>query len=110
MNNIPPKLRAQLSADPGMHRCLRRDEKDENGQRTCMGRVTWEHAWDYGGRQIQEAWAIIPLCIHHHLGSGLNKKKNKWFSINKMTPEDEKKYPKVNWKRERIILNKLFKK
>lgn len=110
MNNIPTKLRKELSLDPNMHRCMRANDKDEDGRKECMGRVTYEHCWMYAGRQIQEKFAIIPLCIHHHLGSGLNKKKNRWYSINKMSSEDEKKYPKINWKRERIILNKLFKK
>lgn len=102
MNNMPEKLRAKLSSDPYYHNCLRKKEKD------CMGRITWEHCWAYKGKQIQEPWAIIPLCVHHHLGNGMNKKLNHWFSINRMTPADEKAYPRFNWKRERIILNKLF--
>lgn len=102
MNNIPLKLRNEMAGDSYYHQCLRRKEKE------CMGRITWEHCWTYAGKQIQEKWAIIPLCLHHHLGSGLNKKKNRWFSINRMTEKDEKKYPKFNWKRERIILNKIY--
>ncbi len=103
MNNIPKKLRNELAKDLYYKKCLR------NKEGNCKRRITFEHCWTYKGQQIQEKWAIIPLCEFHHLGQGLNKKMNHWFSINRMTPEDEKKYPRFNWKRERIILNKLFK-
>ena len=102
MNNMPQKLKNKLLADPYYHRCARWKEKE------CLGRVTWDHCWTYAGKQIQEVWAITPTCIHHHLGAGFSRKKNCWFSINRMTEADEKKYPKFNWKRERIILNKLY--
>jgi hypothetical protein len=104
MNNMPLKLRKELSKDSYYSKCVR--YKDGN----CNGRVTWEHCWEYSGKQIQEKWAIIPLCWFHHLGIGLNKKINRWFSINRMTEEDMKKYPRINWIREKIILNGLFKK
>jgi len=103
MNPIPKKLREEMESDPYYHKCLRHKENE------CNGRITFEHCWIYGGRQIQEKWAIIPLCIYHHLGQGLNKKLNHWFSINRMTEDDMLKYPRFNWKREKIILNKLYK-
>lgn len=101
---MPPKLRKECAEDPYYSKCLRHKEGN------CSGRITFEHCWMYAGKQIQEKWAIIPLCVHHHIGQGLNKKLNHWFSINRMTEEDMKKYPKFNWLREKIILNKLYKK
>jgi hypothetical protein len=98
------KIREELSIDPSYKKCLRESEG------YCSGRITWEHCYMYKGRQIQEKWAIISLCVYHHLGDGLDKKMNHWFSVNRMTPEDEKKYDRFNWKREREILNKLYKK
>ena len=104
MRKIPLKLRKEMSDDPYYKSCLRKKEGN------CKGRITWEHCWMYAGKQINEKWAIIPLCEYHHLGQGLNKKLNHWFSVNRMTEDDIKKYPKFNWLREKIILNKLFKK
>ena len=103
MNNMPPKLRKEMSEDPFYSKCLRCKEGE------CGGRITWEHCWTYKKRQIQEKWAIIPLCWWHHLGAGLNKNMNRWFSINRMTEADEKKYNRKNWKTDRKYLNSLFK-
>lgn len=90
MRPIPPKLRKQLAEDPKMKVCAR------NGW-DCAGRITWEHAFIYAGRQINEAWAIVPLCEYHHLGKGLNKKLNRQIAISQATPEDLQKYPKKDW-------------
>lgn len=70
----------------------------------CKGRITWEHAWIYAGRQINEKWAIIPLCVFHHLGLGLNKKMNQALSLERATEEDLSKYPKKDWDNERLWL------
>jgi nitric oxide synthase oxygenase domain/subunit len=101
MNNIPPKLKEKLSKNQWYYKCCRADKE-------CLGRITWEHSYIYSGRQIQEEWAILPLCLHHHLGTGLDKRINHWISINRMTKKDELKYPKFNWARERLILNKKY--
>ena len=91
MNNMPKKLREQLSNDPYYKKCAR-----ENGD--CEGRITWEHCWIYAGKQIQEAWAIIALCWRHHLGDLLDKKINQKISLKRATPEDFAKYPRKDWK------------
>lgn len=91
---IPAKMRAEMDADPYYHKCVRRQEG------TCSGRITWEHAWIYAGRKINEKWAIIPLCWYHHLGEGLNKRLNQLVSLLRATPEDLAKYPRKDWKQE----------
>jgi len=103
MNCIPQKLRKELSKDPEYSKCLRHKEGN------CSGKLTWEHCWTYRGKQIQERFAIIPLCWFHHLGAGLNKQLNRWFSINRMTEADERKYNRFNWETTRTHLNNLFK-
>ncbi|MFA6097580.1 MAG: hypothetical protein WC788_08225 [Candidatus Paceibacterota bacterium] len=81
----------------------------------CHGRSTREHAWIYSGRQINEAWAIIKLCEYaHSVGTYqnngiLNKEINHWISLQHATPEDLKKYQKVNWDQVKIYLNKKYK-
>lgn len=88
MKPIPKKLRDEMAAEYYYHHCCRRDEH-------CSGRVTWEHCFTYAGRQVQERWAIIPLCEYHHLGSGLNKRINREIAISRATPEDLAKYPGI---------------
>lgn len=90
MNNIPLSLREEMAADPYYKVCARKSK-------ACNGRITWEHAWIYAGKQIQEKWAIIPLCWYHHLGDGLHKEKNQAISLFRATPEDLAKYPKKDW-------------
>lgn len=63
MNPIPLKIRNFLSKDPEMKRCLINDQD-------CQGRVEWDHLFEYAGRQINEWWAIAPLCWFHHRGGG----------------------------------------
>ena len=98
MSPIPTKLREQLSNDPYYKKCSR-------AGKDCLGRITWEHAWTYANKQIQERWAIIPLCVYHHLGLGLVKKANQLIALNRATPEDLKKYPNKDWSKERLRLN-----
>ena len=90
MNNIPKKLREQLAEDLYYKRCAR-----TNG---CRGRITWEHAFTYAGKQIQERWAIIPLCEWHHFGEGLWKAENQRIAMLRATEADRKKYPRILWK------------
>lgn len=60
----------------------------------CDGRVTWEHAIIFDGKQLNEKWAIIPLCEWHHAvnkhqdGGDLNKEMNVWVAVNRATSEE----------------------
>jgi hypothetical protein len=101
MRPIPILLKKEILADPYYKKCARRN-KD------CKGRITWEHAWIYSGRQINEKWAIIPLCVFHHLGEGLDKMLNCWLSLKRATATELLKYPKVNWLQKIKFLNKKY--
>lgn len=90
MSPIPKKLRAQLAADPEYQVCARRSSE-------CEGRITWEHALTYAGKQIQERFAIIPLCWYHHLGAGLDKRWNMKLAMSRATNADKVKYPRLLW-------------
>lgn len=69
----------------------------------CSGRSTMEHVWTYSGRQIDQKWAIIRLCEFAHsvgpyaISGALNKEINRYLSLRHATPEDLKKYPKIDW-------------
>lgn len=98
MRKIPPKLREEMANDPYYLTCARLNI-------TCKGRLTWEHAWIYAGRQINEKWAIIPLCEYHHLYEGFDKHENQRLALKRATPEDLAKYPKKDWAKEKIWLS-----
>ena len=62
--NTPSKILEQLKGDPFMYFCIHTlFQKDSH---LCRGKVEWHHALIFSGRQIQEAWAIVPLCQYHH--------------------------------------------
>lgn len=103
MSPIPPAVKAEILADPFYKTCARSQEGE------CDGRVTWEHAYTYGGKQIQEKWAILPLCVYHHLGLGLDKDLNHFLALIRADINDiSARMPKKDWKQELIYLAKLF--
>lgn len=87
---MPPTLRRELSEDPYYQVCARSNSE-------CAGRITWEHALYYKGSQIQARFAVVPLCVYHHLGAGMKKKVNEWIAVGRATEEDRKKYPRFPW-------------
>lgn len=90
MSPIPKAMRKQMSEDPYYRKCAR-------ASIVCDGRITWEHVFCYAGRQIQEIWAIIPLCVYHHLDAGMKKPINELISLRRATPQDLAKYPNTKW-------------
>lgn len=114
MNNIPKKLRRELERDPDFayKGCLRRRLlHDHNCAPHPMTRqlIEWEHAFIYAGKQVQEKWAIIPICWWAHSGPGLNKEINQWIALNRASDEDLEKYSKaINLKEMRERLNKIY--
>ena len=100
MSKIPKELLEEILADPYYQVCARKSSE-------CGGRLTFEHAIIYAGKQVQEKWAIIPLCWHHHLGEGLKKNINQAIAYSRATDEDLEQYPKINLPHVRAI-QKLF--
>lgn len=108
MGKIPKEILNDILLDPFYKRCVRAEFGD------CGGRITFEHAIIYAGRQVSEKWAIIPLCSRHHSvneyqDSGLlDKRFNEWIAINRMTPEIEARFPRFNWAQKRGYLNGIY--
>ena len=90
MNNIPKKLRADLAVDPSMRRCILDDED-------CIGRVQFHHVWTYAGKQIQERFAIVPLCAMHHENEVHFRDQIRALSLARATEAELARYPKVDW-------------
>jgi hypothetical protein len=94
MSKIPKELLKEILADPFYRRCCLFDSD-------CSGRITFEHSLIYAGKQLQEKFAIIPLCeFHHSIGKHLDggnmvKEKNEWVALSRATPEELQKYSKA---------------
>jgi hypothetical protein len=109
MRPIPQQLKNEMENDLYYKKCSRK------GDGYCDGRITWEHCLIYAGRQINEKWAIIPLCEFHHAvntyqdGKGLDKQKNVWIALNRATDNQLKEYSKViDYIKMRNRLNKIY--
>lgn len=111
MNNIPKKLNEEINQDPEYRFCMRAKFFHDH---ECGGRITREHAFIYAGNQIQEKWAIIPLCekahsVNRFQDSGiLDKNKNEYLALMRATPEDLAKYPKRDWERLKKYYNQKY--
>lgn len=101
MRVIPLKLRKQLEADDFMKKCILTGETVD---------ISWEHPWIYAGRQINEAWAIVPVVKRLNTSSMPPRMKNycRWISLIRAKPEDLAKYPKKNWAQEKRNLDRMF--
>ena len=106
MRAIPIKMRTQLAEDPDMGRCIwdLLGMSDE-----CDGRIEFEHAIMYAGRQLNEPWAIVGACTYHHRGPGLNKDLNRFMALRKANLDEVVvKYPKTDWRQIWSYLSKRF--
>lgn len=109
MNNTPSKLLKELRADPEYTRC------SLLGYHTCGGRITLEHALIFAGRQVQERYAIIPVCaagqevdLYQDAGT-MDKDRNRWVALNRATPDQLRGISKViNYPRELARLNTIY--
>lgn len=108
---MPKKLRDECAADLDYRFCARFGQ----GGHTCDGRITWEHAARFAGRQVQKKWAIVSLCAKGHAvdqfqdGGDLDKEVNMWIALNQASDEDL--WPvstAVNYFERRTILNKVY--
>ncbi len=112
MRTIPPALREQMAADPFYKICARaRLLKDHicSGDPLNGKLIDWEHALIFAGKQINEVWAIVPICYWAHRGPGLVKEINVWIALNRASDADLAKYSKlVNYVRERARLNAIY--
>ena len=117
---IPLKLRGEMALMPEYKSCMLLGHVDPSTQmaHTCEGRITWEHAVIYGGKKIQEKWAIIAICEKGHAvdnfqdAGTMKKEMNQWIAYNRATDEELLKYSSPAFKLtkvdERIRLNKIY--
>lgn len=97
MRPISAAVKNKLELDPRMRRCAL---WGVSGFDDCEGRVEWHHVWIYAGRQIDEAWAIVGACTHHHKQADSRERVKQGFEVASLvlaTLEDLQKYPRKDW-------------
>lgn len=105
MRPIPDKLRKEMADDPFYKKCCLLNT-------VCQGRIEWHHGIIYAGRQLNEKWAIIPLCHHHHEKVMYEEIKDKTYYImlNRVSDDELRKYSKaIDYIRLKKILNEKYK-
>lgn len=112
MNNIPKKLKEEMTSDPKYKKCMRYHLLNDHVCRPdpISGKlIEWEHAIIYKGKQLQKKWAIIPICWGAHRGQDLVKEINVWIALNRATDQELKEISKaVNYIHKRNYLNKKY--
>lgn len=109
---IPKKIKEQCANDPRYSKCALTGLLNH----VCGGRVTWEHALIYAGKQIQEKWAIVPLCEKAHAVNSfqdagtMNKEVNVWLALNQGTEDDFERFPRAfpSYSEQKIRLNRKY--
>jgi hypothetical protein len=108
MRHITKKILTDILEDPFYKTCIRKKT------RRCAGRITLEHAIIYAGRQVDEKWAILPVCAYNHCVDeyqdcgDIDKRFHEWVALSRMTEEYRKKYPRGDWERKLTILQKTY--
>ena len=99
MTPIPPAVRGVLAGLRRMKRCALAPL--QGLYEPCEGRVEWHHAFLYAGKRIQEVWAIVGACHHHHDMVKSQRAVQMAFetaSIKLASEADLAEYPRKNWK------------
>lgn len=87
MRRLSDEVRKDLAADPFMQHCC-----------ICgASSPQWHHNLIHGRRQVDEPWAILPLCVtHHNRANEVGVRKVLNHIMLQRAPEDAlKKYSKV---------------
>lgn len=88
-----------MSLDPFYQRCC------ITGAFARNVKIDWHHNLQYGGRQVQEKWCILPLAKPIHDKIETYKRQCDWIMLNRATDEELARYSKVvdlRKKRERL--------
>jgi len=117
MRSIPKKLLEEMLASVFYQKCIR----EKTGE--CEGRITLEHAIIYAGKQVNEKWAIDPVCAYHHCVDqyqdcgDIDKRFHEWVSLTRLfnssetyQREQKQKYSRAwaDWQQKLIYLNKIY--
>ncbi len=107
MRPIPPKLRLKIASNPFMRVCIYKSIDAPNHD--CDGRVEWEHAVIYNGKQVNEEFAIVPCCTAHNRGNAMDKAYNRYRALLRANMDTLRvTYPGNDWEQELKYLSNKF--
>lgn len=76
---------------------------------TCLGRIEWHHSLIYGGRQVQQKFAILPACHFHHASVAYFNDEFVRVALNRATDEELRGISKaIDYLKERERLNTIY--
>lgn len=101
MRPLSKRVKNIIGTDPFYRTCFRKHEGD------CMGRIQMDHVFKYAGKQIDEAWAILPTCYAHHI-LRLDRPYSEYIALGRATDDDLAKYPKKDWQTLKAYLNTKY--
>jgi hypothetical protein len=89
MRPLSSRVKAAIDRDPFFRKCCL----------TGSPNPSMEHCWLYGGRQIDEVWAIVPLRGDWNTSHPPRtvKEKCRLVSLLRATSADLKRYPRADW-------------
>ena len=102
---IPIPLRNELEKDPFYKKCCITWRTD--------GKIDWHHNMTWGGKNLQEKFAILPVHndihqYHRKITSEVKEKLN-WVMVNRMSEDELSYYSKaIDYKELKIRLNKKY--
>ena len=89
MNNMPPRLREEIAADPFYERCCITRAMARNTK------VEWHHNFQFAGKQVQEKWCILPLAKAVHDKIERHKEECDWIMLNRADEATLRKYSRA---------------
>ncbi len=103
MTPIPVKIREEMANDPFYKTCCL------SHLGGCEGRIEWHHCLIYGGRQVQQKFAILPACHKHHAEVSKYNDQFIHVALNRATDSELQSITKaINYFFERDRLNKIY--
>jgi hypothetical protein len=87
MRPIPKQLRDEMADDPFYKQCCLGDN--------CYGKIEFHHNLIYAGRQVNEKWAILPLCKFHHDNIAWVRRRVDHIMLNRATDGELRAYSKA---------------
>ena len=93
-------MREILVKDPFMKQCC-----------VCGKTPQWHHHIIFGGKALNEAWNIVPLCPFHHAQVNVRELYQliEWVVLNRATDDELDDYSRImNYKQKRVWLNRKY--
>lgn len=90
MNNLPAKLKREMSNDPYFSKCC------FSFSHICFGKIEWHHNLIFGSKQVQDKRFIMPICktIHDKARNTEIKEMLDLIMLDKLTNDELKQISK----------------